>query len=139
MLECFDRRHPGFLIALVFALSAIGCDGSPPISAEIASNDPRLADASLAAESRSWESAPLFDGMREDYAWIAYGGKAELTIHHGLGRRPQGVLVYISFDSQGRAAALAAGDLALVDAVTAESVKIRNGTNGNYYLRLVVF
>lgn len=131
-------------LALAGALSLPACDTPDPSGGDVdvlAPTDPRLAMAvadvdPMTGEVRSWATAPL-DG--EDDAWIAYPGNIQLDISHGLGRAPNGVLVYLAFTPDGRFPALAAGDLARIIEVDASHVVVANGTNGDYFARVVVF
>jgi hypothetical protein len=49
------------------------------------------------------------------------------------------VLAYLSFDPEGASAALAAGDLATVVAVSESTVTLRNDTNSEFFLRVVAY
>lgn len=61
-----------------------------------------------------------------------------MDIPHQLGRVPSIVHVYLSFDADGRSAALSAGDLSRIESVTEEQVVIRNNTNESFFLRVVL-
>ena len=80
-----------------------------------------------------WESAP-WTGT----SWVSYTGHLTLQVDHGLGDRPNAVLTYLAFDPSGAGSGLAAGDLARVIDVTDTSVTIRNDTDGDYFVRLVL-
>lgn len=130
--------------ALSVSLSFSACDTPDPSAGDVdvlAPTDPRLAMAvadvdPMTGEVRSWATAPL---DAEDDAWIGYPGNVQLDISHGLGRTPNAVLVYLAFTPDGRFPALAAGDLARIIEVDASHVVVANGTNGNYFARVVVF
>jgi len=79
-----------------------------------------------------WQSNPWIG------TWIGYLASVELTLEHGLGRIPCGVLVYISFFEDGARAALAAGDLARIVEVSEQTVTIQNGTREDYFVRVVL-
>src|SRR5690349_16359732 len=115
-------------------LGLSGCNG--------ASADERIelqvADLPLASSAEGgFETAPFDQGP-----WLRYPGRATLVVHHALGRAPRQILVYLSFHPTpipaGGGAGLAVGDLARIVAADAESVTIRNDTEGDYYVRLVL-
>ena len=80
-----------------------------------------------------WESAPWTGAT-----WVGYPGHVTLRVDHDLGRRPAAVLVYLAFDAAGTGPALSAGDLARVVEVADDHVTIRNDTDGDYFVRLVL-
>ncbi len=80
-----------------------------------------------------WESSPWTGA-----SWMRYPGHVTLIVDHDLGRRPTAVLVYLAFDSSGGGSALSAGDLARIVEVTGDHVTIRNDTDGEYFVRLVL-
>lgn len=143
------RADPSWTLPAAAALAAVivtGCEKPPPGGVVTIS---RSTDGGLLSESatvppmpddggvvESWESAPW---MPQDVGWIPYPGHVQLDIEHGLGREPQGVLVYLSFTPDGRNPGLAAGDLAQLRAVDETHVVVWNNTNGDYYARVVVF
>lgn len=133
------------LVALACALSLLpACDAPDPSADDvdvIPPSDPRLAMAvadidATSGEVRSWATAPL---DAEGDEWIAFPGNIQLDISHGLGRTPNGVLVYLAFTPDGEFPALAAGDLARIIEVDETHVVVANGTNGNYFARVVLF
>ena len=92
---------------------------------------PELANASLV--DGVWESGPAAGAE-----WLPYPGQVTLDVEHGLGRLPRTILVYVSFDREGREAALASGDLARVVDVGPTTIDVRNGTNAQLFARIVL-
>jgi hypothetical protein len=80
-----------------------------------------------------WESSPW-----TGFDYLEYRGDARLRVLHTLDREPAVVLVYVSFERDGRDAALAAGDIARIEAVTADFVTLRNATEQRFFMRLVL-
>lgn len=115
-------------------VAVLGCSASADERRVIRLSD--LPGQSVGAGG-TWESAP-WSGTH----WIDYPGRVTLEIEHGLGRVPQNVFVYLSFEDRATetadSAALAAGDLARIVRVTDRVVEIRNRTNGDYFARVVV-
>lgn len=85
----------------------------------------------------SWQSAPFFSSATPT-EWISYPGSATLEIHHGLGRVPSLINVYLSFDENGTGAGLAAGDLAHIIEVNATTIELSNDTEQDYFARVVL-
>lgn len=82
-----------------------------------------------------WQSS---DWIVSDASWIRFPGHTPVSIPHALGRAPASVIVYVSFDASGAAAAMASGDLAHIDAVTTERIVLSNNTNEDLFVRLAV-
>lgn len=118
-------------IAAVLALGACGSDTDEVV-------DVALGD--LACEmtnAGSWESAPL-PPASETCSWLRFEGKTSYEIEHGLGAAPVLLFGYIAFDPSGVGASLAVGDTLVVLAADDTSVLIRNRTNQDFFLRLVL-
>ena len=89
-------------------------------------------DGSVAAwESAGWPPAPRCD-------WLLFDGRRTVELNHGLGRTPRDVSIYLAFEPDGRSAAPAAGDLARILAADADSVQLRNETNEDFFLKVVL-
>ncbi len=99
------------------------------------------ADAGVAAGSASgkWQSAPW-----QNARWTSLPGETRVRMAHGLGRVPDSVEIYLSFekddsDREGtRSSFLAAGDLARISEVTDSTITIKNATEQAFCLRIVL-
>lgn len=128
-------------LCMVVLLAASGCSsGARADEACAPVPEGVLSDARLSDDGHQWESAP-WNGA----AWIDFRDEACVIIDHDLGRRPMQVLPYLSFerddsddDGRTRSSALASGDLARVLEVTDTQVTLRNDTNADVFLRVVV-
>lgn len=87
------------------------------------------------ASGNGWASAPW--GPTEAGCWIEFGGDQRVILTHDLGRVPNSLEIYISFDSLGRSAAPSAGDTAVIEEVGADTLTLRNNTRQDFYLRVV--
>ena len=140
---CKMRRrmsiHPR-LVALALASTLLtGACGGPRTPAGLVvytADAPELSMASVDSESGSWESAPWRAG---DTGWLPYPPRGQLQLEHGLGRIPQTVIVYLSFDRAGMNAAQASGNLARVVEVDASTLTVWNDSNGSYFARVVAY
>jgi hypothetical protein len=90
-------------------------------------------------------NASVEDGIYESSPWngtefpyLEYPGDTRLLVNHTLLRNPRIVLVYVSFEEDGRRAALAAGDIARIEHATADTVLLHNATEQRFWLRLVL-
>ncbi len=83
----------------------------------------------------SWESSPWPGAGVE---WLAFPRNIDVTLRHNLGRTPAAVNVYLAFEKSGASGAPAAGDLARIQQVTDRDVTLRNGTQQDYWLRVVL-
>ena len=82
-------------------------------------------------ESSSWppdEACP----------WLVFEGRTSVRVPHTLGRRPREVSIYLSFEPNGRSGALAAGDLSRILEVTETQVTLRNDTNEDFFVKVVL-
>ncbi|MBW2461463.1 MAG: hypothetical protein JRH11_07440 [Deltaproteobacteria bacterium] len=109
-----------------------GCDANlPPQVIEVGPAD--YPPSAGTTNDDSWQSV----GWLGD-PWLRYSGQATLIMEHELGREPSSVLVYLSFEEDGSGAALTAGDTARIVSVDDSFVTIRNDTNADFFLRLVI-
>ncbi len=123
-------------IALAASLALVASCGVPMDELYVYTADsPELANASVSPEG-VWESAPW---SGQDAPWILYPPRATIELEHTLGREPTTVLVYLAFDEEATAPALAAGDLARIVEVTDTTITIHNDTSGSYFFRVVAF
>ncbi len=81
--------------ALVLALA--GCSARAAEMRRLTLDDDELAE-SAATDAGGWQSAPWSDAK-----WIAFPGQTAIQIEHALGRKPDSVLVYLSFVGDDRA------------------------------------
>ncbi len=112
------------------ALSMLGCDARAAERYSLGSEN--LPNAKF-LEDGTWETSSWFDEP-----WLRYPGSAEIEVAHPLGRVPAIVVVYISFSENGEDSALASGDLARLEGISQSSVTFENGTEQDYYARLVL-
>ena len=88
-------------------------------------------------ERDTWESNP----WRSDEARCAYQPFAAQTtyrIFHTLGQEPRSVDLYISFSPGGESVAPPAGDMSRILNVTETFIELRNQTNEDFFLRVVL-
>lgn len=88
--------------------------------------------ASHGVTGAQWQSGGIND------EWMGYPAQTALELGHSLGREPVSVLVYVAFDAGGQDGALAAGDIARIAEVSDDTVTIRNGTNQDFFARIVL-
>lgn len=119
------------LFLLIFTLCAmLSCDAKAATEQKLTGSD--LSAASVSAQGL-WESTP-WTGV----PWLSYPGGGRLTLEHGLGRVPRLIQVYISFANDGAGAGPTAGDLSRIKAVDDKIVTLENGTEQDYFVRVVL-
>ncbi|QQR88890.1 MAG: hypothetical protein IPJ88_11725 [Myxococcales bacterium] len=121
-----------FRIALLCFLA--GCTAKAAETKTVMLSD--LPTESLSA-SGVWQSGAWTGSDAEP--WIQYNGRVLLRLEHRLGRVPSAILVYLSFSSDGRSAALSAGDMAHIISADEQFVEISNQTNSDFYARVVLY
>lgn len=141
-----------FALACSFALA--GCSARAAEMRYVEDGDEVLAQAGPTGAG-GWQSAPFFrlpeSDLRfpgSDARWIALPGRTAVEIEHALGRRPDLVLVYLSFDEYdregaGRSAFLGAGDVARISGMSDSdaaqpTITIENTTAADFFLRVVL-
>ena len=82
-------------------------------------------------ESAGWPPSPGCD-------WLPFDGRTTVELPHTLGRTPRSVEIYLAFEPDGRMAAPAAGDLARIVGVDGATVQLRNETNEDFFLKVVL-
>lgn len=83
-------------------------------------------------ESAGWPPAPRCE-------WLPFEGRTTVELAHDLGPlTPRDVSIFLAFEPDGRSAAPAAGDLARILAVDSETVTLRNETNQDFFLKVVL-
>lgn len=85
-----------------------------------------------------WESAPWPPAATDACNWFPYDGDTSYRFEHGLGRSPRTILVYVSFDADGRRSNVAPGDATRIISADASIVELRNGTNQDFYAKVVL-
>ena len=70
--------------------------------------------------------------------WIRYDGRATLRIHHDLARTPRSIELYVAFTEDGAASAPSAGDITRIISAGDEVISVRNGTNQDFFLNVVL-
>ena len=135
----------GFLFPMLWLVA--GCTAQAAEHLEVAGDSPLLALATLDEARGQWSSAPFSGGP-----WIPMGRNGTVTIHHGLGRAPLSVQVYLSFTEDDRIFRQegqeeieeprrffpAAGDVANVLKASDELVVLRNNTRGEFFVRILL-
>jgi hypothetical protein len=120
------------------ALCLVALDDLPGASGGQADAVPGDA-GSPAGASRKWQSAPW-----QNAEWTSLPGKTRVRLEHDLGREPDSVDVYLSFekddsDREGtRSSFPAAGDMARITDVTDSTITIKNNTEQSFCLRVVL-
>jgi len=125
------------LLTLLGVLALTGCSARAAEMRQVDSGDDALSESGPTAAG-GWQSAPWANSL-----WIEFPGRTAVEIEHDLGRRPDSVLVYLSFqgddrDGPERTAFLGAGDVAQISNVNDTSVTIENTTAADFHLRIVL-
>lgn len=124
----------------------VACDDHPKTKVVESTELPAAGET---PDGLGWQSVPFpaskdceDDAAAEASArWIHLRGKQDqisLTIEHRLGRAPGVVLPYISFHPSGCGSTIASGDVLLIDHVDVDTLQVRNNTQEDFYLRLVL-
>ena len=131
------RVAVSLVLVLGVALAGAGCTARAADMRHISLKDDELADAGD-TDAGGWQSAPW-----SRTRWLSFPGRTAVEIEHPLGRKPDSVIVYLSFvgdDRKGneRTSFLGAGDTAHIYAVTDTAVTVENTTNADFHLRVVL-
>lgn len=131
------RASVPVLLAFAFTLGGVGCTARAADMRHVSLEDDELSQAS-ATDAGGWQSAPWSRTQ-----WLSFPGRTAVEIEHPLGRKPDSVLVYLSFvgdDRKGneRTSFLGAGDTAHIYALTDTTITVENTTAANFYLRVVL-
>jgi len=87
----------------------------------------------------TWESAPWPpETDTGTCAWIEFPAKATVEVQHALGRTPLGIQLFLSFRADGTSSAPSAGDTTRILDVNEAAVTVANGTNEDFYLKVVL-
>ena len=105
---------------------------------EAAAMDPVMLTSACAdgVAGEVWESAGWPPSPRCD--WLPFDGRTTVELAHDLGRTPRDVSIYLSFDPDGHMSTPAAGDLARIVGVDESTVQLRNETNEDFFLKVVL-
>lgn len=124
------RTPQNWFASLVLGLGvlAAGCPTTTGGSAEYTPDAGPPNDAGVWSSAASWSSG-----------FFPIASDQTLTIHHGLGRTPALVQVYVSFGESPVYFTLASGNMAEINVVDATQVVIHNHTGTNYWYKLVLF
>ena len=122
--------------AALLALCA-GC-GGPCGSAEDRLVPASELPCSMTSSEGVWESHPLPPSAEEQCYWLEVRGCSRYEVEHPLGRTPNVVLGYTSFDSNGSFSTPGSGNSFVVEEASETTVVIRNSQNQLFYLRLVL-
>lgn len=91
------------------------------------------------SEGAVWESAPWpTTGAAATCEWINFDGRQTYIIEHNRGAVPLLVAPYLSFHPNGDSSVPSAGDMTRIIAVDENTVTLRNNTNENFFLKLVL-
>ena len=122
------------LLTLALVLIASCADDSINDTVDIA-----LTDLSCEALETTglWASHPL-PPADAPCTWLAFDGASTYIIEHGLGAAPTLVVGYIAFEESGVGATIASGDAFSIRDADATTVTVRNGTQQDFFLRLVL-
>ena len=125
-------------IVSVLALLAQACsDASAQDPIEITADLlPCASDPPAVGEP--WESAPWPPGSTGACEWFAFDGRRSYRVTHPLGRIPRTIIVYLSFDSDGRSSTIAPGDPTRIVSADENVVEIRNGTDQDFFAKVVL-
>ncbi|HLV66355.1 MAG TPA: hypothetical protein VKY73_11115 [Polyangiaceae bacterium] len=111
-----------------------------------------LGCASSCADAVDETPVPVREGTRDgwcyetapwDGTYLEFPPQRRFEIHHDLGRVPPVVVTYVGFeatplvDGGNGEIAETAGNIAVIEAVTDEIVRVRNDTCETFYLRVV--
>ena len=123
-----------FSIVALLSLSLTGCRNAEAGDTELVSLV-QLPCHEL--DAGVWESAPL-PPATPVCNWLKFDDSSTYQIFHDLGRTPRVVLGYIAFEESGSGASLGSGDTFLLRDSDDRSITVRNGTQQDFYLRLVL-
>ena len=94
-----------------------------------------------------YDGGTLAGGVYQTSGWegpfLHFPPGRRFVLLHGLGSTPADVQIYLSFSSQGldpdagRNLAPSAGNQAVIEAVTANEIQVRNDSCSEFYLRVV--
>ncbi len=129
-------------VALV-ALAALGlssCDDASAQDPIDITTDMLPCSTSAPAAGEPWESSawPPESATVEECRWFAFDGRQSYRVSHPLGRVPRSVVVYLSFDSDGRSSNVAPGDATRIVSVQESVVEIRNATAQDFFAKVVL-
>jgi len=127
------RWSAAALASVLGGLAACGDPGGETV--EVSLDD--LPCQSLSADG-IWQSAPLPPSATGDCSWFFFAANNTYIFDHPLGRVPSQVVGLISFNEDGTASTIAAGNVFLVVAADESTTTIRNGQNQPFWLRLVL-
>ena len=122
-------------LALVALAACEGASAQDPVEVTL---DMLPCASEALSISEAWESAPWPPGTLDACAWMPFDGDTSYRVSHGLGRVPRVVLVYISFDSDGRASNVAPGDATRIISVDDSVVEIRNAQEQDFFAKVVL-
>ena len=121
------------LLSLLPLAAACGdASAQDPIVLDSACAEGDTGDGGVTAwESAGWPPDPRCE-------WLPFDGRTTVELNHGLGRAPRSVEAYLSFDPDGSLSTLASGDVARIVAVDDAAVLLRNATNQDFFLKVVL-
>lgn len=121
----------------LIGLMVLGCGGC---GSEAQAQEPiQVSPECPRAEGAAWESAPWpGESGSASCGWQSFEGRQTYVVTHNRGTVPIVVLPYLSFHPDGRSSAPSAGDMTRIIAVDETSITLRNNTNENFFLKLVL-
>ena len=127
--------QPAFALATLFATAA-SVPGCADASAQaVVTRETPCASRFPGETDDGWQSAPW--GPADEGCWVLFAGGQIVQLEHDLGHTPALLQIYLSFDPLGQSSAPSAGDTSLIREVDDTSVTIANGTEQDFYLRVV--
>ena len=90
------------------------------------------------SEPGAWESASWPPFPDESCRWLKFEGQKSYRIEHPLARRPFGIQLFLSFHENGRDSAPSAGDMSRIVEVNSTDILLRNNTNQDFFLKVVL-
>lgn len=120
-------------LALAFALAGCGtASADDPVRLTAA----ELPCSDFDAAANSWQSSPF--PPAGGCLWVAFDGGTTYEIEHTLGRAPRDVQLYLAFNAEGERSSASAGDTGIIVSAESDLVVVRNSTEQDFFVRVVL-